>query len=222
MSDHQLGTTPVEPLEVAAPLQAPRSNGATPAGAGTRAGVGALARAASTSRRRRAPTETLPPEPGPSPDVGPASEPARPGVGDSPGAVGASGAVASGAVPSGAAGPPGRRRQLPQLLAATSPAGVYAGVVVALAGFALIAVAWGQVAGQTDVAFQVPYLVSGGLAGIGLILVGLTVINLAAVRRDNSERTRQLDRLADLLAQANQTLAEDTQEGQLPGGSARR
>jgi hypothetical protein len=44
-----------------------------------------------------------------------------------------------------------------------------------------------------------PYLVSGGLTGLGLVMVGVTVINVAAKRRDALLRKQQTELLADAL-----------------------
>ena len=82
-----------------------------------------------------------------------------------------------------------------------SPAPTYIGIAVTAIGFVLLAVAWGGVAGEANVARQVPYLVSGGLVGIGLILVGLTIVNVAAKRRDSALRERQIQLLASALEQ---------------------
>src|SRR5688500_13142031 len=51
--------------------------------------------------------------------------------------------------------------------------GVWVGLFLTLVGFGLIAFAWGKTAGVLDVALQVPYLVSAGLTGLGLIMLGL-------------------------------------------------
>ena len=83
-----------------------------------------------------------------------------------------------------------------------TPTGI--GIGVAIIGFILLAVAWGGVAGEDDVAMQVPYLISGGAVGLGLIMVGLTVVNLAAKRRDAAMRGQQIE----LLAAALQELRE--------------
>ena len=80
-----------------------------------------------------------------------------------------------------------------------SPVPTYIGILVATAGFVLLAIAWGGVAGENNVARQVPYLVSGGLFGIGLILVGLTIVNVAAKRRDSALRERQMQLLASAI-----------------------
>lgn len=97
--------------------------------------------------------------------------------------------------------PPGRAHGLRSLpaLRPLSPTPTYIGIGVAAVGFVLLGVAWGGVAGEDNVAFQVPYLVSGGLVGIGLILVGLTIINVAAKRRDAALREQQIQLLAAAL-----------------------
>ena len=96
------------------------------------------------------------------------------------------------------AAPAARRRgpSLPPL----SPAPTYAGIAIAVIGFALIAFAWSKVAGIADnVALQMPYLVSGGLTGLGLVMVGVTIVNVAAKRRDGLLRQQQTELLADAL-----------------------
>lgn len=95
----------------------------------------------------------------------------------------------------------GRRGGLPAVpaLRPLSPTPTYIGIAVAALGFVLLAVAWGGVAGKNNVALQVPYLVSGGLAGLGLIMVGLTIVNVAAKRRDAALREQQIQLLAAAL-----------------------
>jgi hypothetical protein len=80
-------------------------------------------------------------------------------------------------------------------------AGVWIGLVVTAAGFGLIAFTWGKTAALVNVAEQIPYLVSGGLSGLGLILLGLLVVNLSAKRREAAERARQLEEVRDALVQ---------------------
>jgi hypothetical protein len=95
----------------------------------------------------------------------------------------------------------GRQLRPPALAALRplSPTPIYLGVVLAALGFVLLAVAWGAVAGKDDVALQMPYLMSGGMTGLGLIMVGLTVINVAAKRRDAALREQQVELLAAAL-----------------------
>jgi len=97
----------------------------------------------------------------------------------------------------------GRLPRLP----AMSPVPIYVGVAVALAGFVLIAFAWSKVAGIADnVALQLPYLVSGGLTGLGLVMVGVTIVNIAAKRRDTQLRQQQTELLADALRELRNAL----------------
>lgn len=75
----------------------------------------------------------------------------------------------------------------------------YLGIAATLVGFGLIALAWARVAGLTDVWKQMPYVVSAGFPGLGLIMTGLLAINIAAKRQDAAERARQLETLTDAL-----------------------
>jgi hypothetical protein len=78
--------------------------------------------------------------------------------------------------------------------------GTWTGVVVAAVGLVLIAVAWGRVAGLTQVGLQTPYVVSAGFTGLGLIVVGLAIVSISVKREDAAERSRQLRELREVLA----------------------
>jgi hypothetical protein len=80
-----------------------------------------------------------------------------------------------------------------------SPAPTYVGIILVLAGFVLFGVTWGKVAGETTVAAQLPYFASGGFVGLGLVMVGLTTVTIAARRRDTALRAQQMELLADAL-----------------------
>ena len=99
-----------------------------------------------------------------------------------------------------------RSSRLPAV-SALSPMPTYVGIGVAAAGFALIFYAWSKVAGIADnVALQLPYLVSGGLTGLGLVMVGVTIVNVAAKRRDAKMREQQTQLLADALHELRSAL----------------
>ena len=103
---------------------------------------------------------------------------------------------------------PGLADRLPTL-PALSPVPTYVGIAITAIGFAVIAYAWAKVAGIADnVALQMPYLVSGGLAGLGLVMVGVTVINVAAKRRDTQLRQQQTELLADALRELRTALEQ--------------
>jgi hypothetical protein len=112
---------------------------------------------------------------------------------------------------------PGRRSlrgrlRTPSWLKGNSPAPTFIGVGVAILGFVLIMIAWGQVAGETQVYLQVPYLVSAGLTGLALVMVGLTIINVAAKQRDAVDRDRQIDQLISILGELKATF-DDSGKG---------
>lgn len=87
-----------------------------------------------------------------------------------------------------------------------SPVPTYLGIAVVALGFALLMIAWGQTAGETNVALQLPYLLSGGLSGLGLIMVGVTIVSVAAKRRDAQLRLQQTDLLAAALRELSAAL----------------
>lgn len=88
----------------------------------------------------------------------------------------------------------------------------YVGIAVTVAGFALILFSWGRIAGQTSVPFQLPYLVSGGLTGLGLIMVGLTIVNVQAKRRDAAARERQIAHVREVLDQIQVVISGESAE----------
>ena len=90
-----------------------------------------------------------------------------------------------------------------------SPVPTYIGIAVAAVGFVLILFAWGQVAGEVNVALQMPYLISGGLTGLALVMVGVTVVSVAARRRDAVLREQQTALLADALRELSAALDPD-------------
>jgi len=101
----------------------------------------------------------------------------------------------------------GRGARIPALRP-LSPVPTYLGIGVSAIGFILIAVAWGKVAGETLVSKQLPFLVSGGITGLAMVMVGLTVVSVAARRRDAVLREQQTELLADALRELASSLEE--------------
>ncbi|MFC3491732.1 hypothetical protein [Glycomyces rhizosphaerae] len=96
----------------------------------------------------------------------------------------------------------------------------FLGLLFWLAGGVVITFAWMGMAELAYVDGQMPYLVSGGAAGLALILVGSTLVISAAVL-DAAEHGAQ--RTAELLKQAADEAA-DTQHheaSEAPGQEAR-
>lgn len=98
-----------------------------------------------------------------------------------------------------------------------SPILTYAGVAVVAIGFGVLIFSWSEVAGRTNVALQMPYLFSGGLVGIGLILGGLTLVNVNAKRQDAARRDRQLLQLREVLADIRGLLAGEPVSREVDG-----
>jgi hypothetical protein len=110
-----------------------------------------------------------------------------------------------------AAVPAPRRKRLARLRQfVRAGAGVWVGLLLVAGGFGLIAYTWGEVAGLLDVALQLPFLVSGGLTGLGLILLGLLVVNLAVKRKEAIERHRQLDEVREALVRLREAIEGET------------
>jgi uncharacterized membrane protein len=92
-----------------------------------------------------------------------------------------------------------RRTWLRAITDPSSAVPVFLGVVVAAVGFVLLVIGWSDVAGTVDVGRQMPYLMSTGLPGIALVMVGLVVVNISIRRQDSAERARQMSALTETL-----------------------
>ncbi len=97
--------------------------------------------------------------------------------------------------------PIARFREVPHL-------GTWVGMLVTTVGLVLVAVAWGKTAGLLDVGRQIPWLVSAGLTGLALVVVGLTLVNITAKTADANERRRQLAELRDVLAELRRSVED--------------
>ncbi|HVT65097.1 MAG TPA: hypothetical protein VHD81_08080 [Mycobacteriales bacterium] len=93
----------------------------------------------------------------------------------------------------------------------TDPASLvptYVGILIAIVGFAVLGYAWSKVAGLVDVWRQMPYVVSAGLPGLGLVMTGLIVVNVSSRRQDGAERARQMDTLTEALRDLQKSLGK--------------
>ncbi|HUC04570.1 MAG TPA: hypothetical protein VL961_04175 [Acidimicrobiales bacterium] len=74
-------------------------------------------------------------------------------------------------------------------------------LLVVAAGFVVMGIAWHGVAAQTSVSAQIPYLVSGGLGGLALVVIGIALLAINHDRRLAARvRRAQEDLLVELLA----------------------
>jgi len=81
----------------------------------------------------------------------------------------------------------------------TPSAWVWAGLGVASAGLGVIFFSWIKVAGLLDVALQMPYVVSGGMTGLALVIIGMAVVDMSVRSQDRQERRRQIAQLRNVL-----------------------
>lgn len=93
----------------------------------------------------------------------------------------------------------------------------YIALGLILAGFAVIFAAWDGAADLDRIAGQFPYLLSGGLAGLGFIVAGGGVLVVQTARELGAERTRQTAELQQHMDAVVQLVAS----GSVNGSSAR-
>lgn len=76
------------------------------------------------------------------------------------------------------------------------------GLVFAAAGFATIGFGWNGTAKNAFIDKQIPYLLSGGAAGLGLVLLGIGLLLLAQFRNERLKLGEQLEHVAALISKA--------------------
>jgi hypothetical protein len=74
-----------------------------------------------------------------------------------------------------------------------------AGVLLAGIGLVIIGVGWNGAAGQLTLLGQIPYIISGGLIGLSLVILGAAMLVVQGAREDRARLEAKLDLLADAL-----------------------
>lgn len=80
-------------------------------------------------------------------------------------------------------------------------ASTYVAVGIIIVGFAIIFFGWNGAAEKDFVSGQMPYVISGGIAGLAVVFVGLTLASVEARRRDNAKLVAKIDRLLQHLGE---------------------
>ena len=99
-----------------------------------------------------------------------------------------------------------RSSGLARHLAPSSTTPTIAGVLLVVAGLALIALAWADVARTTVVGRQLPYLVSAGFTGLALVMIGIVTVNISAKRQDGFQRQRQMTALTEAMTELQRSI----------------
>lgn len=73
------------------------------------------------------------------------------------------------------------------------------GLVFATLGFIAIALGWWGSAGKNVPQWQFPYLISGGVMGLALVIFGSTLLFLSTIRGERQILTDKFDEMATLL-----------------------
>ena len=80
---------------------------------------------------------------------------------------------------------------------------MYIAVSFGALGFLLMFLAWNGAAEKTTIAAQFPFLISGGVTGLALVGVGMTLAIVTEVRKTTAELTLRLEQMAELVAGAS-------------------
>jgi hypothetical protein len=73
------------------------------------------------------------------------------------------------------------------------------GIAYCIAGFVLIFLGWNGTASHDREPEQIPYIVSGGIAGLGLVVVGSALIVAHSLRTDRVELRAAIDDLREAI-----------------------
>jgi hypothetical protein len=91
------------------------------------------------------------------------------------------------------------------------------GLIVVAVGLLAIGIGWngaagagGQINGQTDLRAQLPWLLSGGLLGVALVVFGAALVIVHNARVDRSRLEIKLDELVDAVSRGNAAVATPT------------
>ena len=78
--------------------------------------------------------------------------------------------------------------------------GRFLGLLFLTAGFIVMGIAWNGAAGINFAQGQIPYLLSGGFMGLGLVITGASILFLTTIRSERQLMTDRFDEMARLLS----------------------
>ena len=74
-----------------------------------------------------------------------------------------------------------------------------AGLILAAIGLIAIGLGWNGAAGQLTLLGQIPFILSGGLIGLSLVILGAAMLVVQGAREDRARLEAKLDLLADAM-----------------------
>lgn len=93
----------------------------------------------------------------------------------------------------------------------------YVAVGMILTGFMIIGLAWNGAASLDRLPSQFPYLLSGGMGGLGLIVAGMAIMYVQTTRTLTAERSRRYSRVNAEMAQVLDLVGDGEFVGALQG-----
>lgn len=94
------------------------------------------------------------------------------------------------------------------------------GLLFAAIGFAVIGFGWNGAAKEALIDKQFPYLISGGLGGLALVMFGGVLLLLAQLRAERAKLAAQLEEMGSVVSKAAAPPAEAATNGRVVAGSA--
>src|SRR4051794_28253726 len=82
--------------------------------------------------------------------------------------------------------PPAATRPAGQIVLSFGQLGAKLAVLVIALGLVVIGVGWNGAASQTNFVAQFPYLISGGILGLALVVVGAALLVVQGAREDRA------------------------------------
>ena len=99
---------------------------------------------------------------------------------------------------------------------------LYVGIALLALGWAVVGIGWYQ-AGQQDLETgQLPYVISGGFGGFGLILMGVIGILADVVRQAESKLRHSADELHERMMELAEVFVSEREDSLPPARSASR
>jgi len=101
-----------------------------------------------------------------------------------------------------------------------SRAPLYVGIALLVCGWAVIFIGWYQAGNQDLETGQLPYVISGGFGGFGLLLMGMVAVLLDVVRQSEFKLRRSAEELHSRMEELAETFVTNSNASRRPQASA--